>query len=920
MNKNKIKNTIQDVFKNFPTPFIIFNSAKDVLWINNAANLILDYKGGPLPSYKDLFSKESIPYIDTLFDKLIEEEGKGIQLDKDVALKKKNNEVIYINGVLHSIRKDDEIFITFFFNETQYTSLSLRKLSQIIEQSDNSIVMTDLNANILYINPAFTQITGYTPEEVIGRNVNILKSGKQGKETYKKLWGSITKGKAWKGVFINKKKDGSLYYEENSIFPIFSVEGNIVNYAAIKRDITDRKKLQDKIAHLSTFPKENPNPIIEIKLDGSVIYMNPAAERIFDKIKEVDFSHPVLKGIKELIEKNEFNNLHSQEVKMGNFVYERQVSYFPSESIVRIYFHDITKRKNIEKILTERTKKSQNTLGMLLEMTKKNVESDKDMEDFLKEIAQKSSELMEADRVAILFFNPQKNALLPKCVYLRKGNKFIEGFPTYEKSLPLYFKAAKNPNTEQFIINKKYNPLLREELNNFISKLGIKNIGRSSIDIPIRSGGDLIGIFSFESFNENRDWTLDEILFTKYVTDVIALKFEQKTRIEAEKELKIAKDKAEESNKAKSEFLSRMSHELRTPLNAILGFSQLLDEGMLGPLTDTQKEAIRDILKSGKHLLELINEILDISRIESGKINLSIEKVSVPILVQEVIKLSQPLAVERGVKIIDKTIENTYVEADYTRLRQVLINLISNAIKYNKENGWVKISEIEGEKEIKIVIEDSGIGIPEDKIETLFEPFDRLGMESSPIEGTGIGLTISKKLIELMGGKIGVKSILNIGTTFYITLPKALKEKETTKEELDKSINNTSKKIYKEKKTLLYIEDNFSNLKLVKRILDLRPNIDLIFAIQGEDGIKLALSHKPDLILLDINLPKMNGYEVLKKLKEYENLREIPIVAVSANVMEDNVRRIKKAGFSNFLKKPLNVKEFLQLLDNYLED
>ncbi len=924
-NKKIISDIIGNLAYELPTPLIIFDNHKYVVWANESAYNILNHKDLKGTYYRELFLEGSAELIDKVFKQLIEEGKSRVQLHRELSIIIDRYKIVHIGGIFHKLYKNNKLFITFFFTK-EYTQESkefnLNKLIQIIEQSDYPLTLTDLKGNILYINPAFTRLTGYSKDEAIGKNMRILKSGKHDKEFYRELWDTIASGKTWRGRITNKKKDGTLYQEYNIIFPIFSADGEIINFAAFKRDVTETINLKKEILRLSAFPEEFIDPIVEINSDGVILYMNPAAKKVFDKNKDAELFNVYLKTIEKEESKKDSKRFFINEIERKGHIYEVRVSYFSEEGIARIFFYDVTKRKQYEKFLEERNQKLKEAFKVFLEMTKKDIASQKELDEFIKKLLKKTAVILDLDKIIILIFNEEKNALIPKFIYLKDEDRFTDGYISYEESLPLYFQAAKNKEVETFIISPKHNAEIRAELDKYIQEHGLNNqkIERSSIDIPIRSGNDLIGILSFESFNKDREWTVEEELFAKYVADLIALKMEQKTRIEIERRLIEAKKRADAASAAKSEFLSRMSHELRTPLNGILGFSQILEEGLLGELTEEQKEAIEDILRSGKHLLELVNDILDISRIESGKVALSMKPILLQSLITEVINLVQPIASKRNIKIINNANEKEkiYVIADYTRLRQILINIFSNAIKYNKDEGWVKIDfkKITDNK-VKITIEDSGIGIHRDKIKKLFEPFERLGRESSNIEGTGIGLTVVKKLIELMNGKIEVESSLGIGSSFSLIFP-ITSDTENKKGKENKERNIVLKKTYQEEKKILYIEDNLSNTRVVERMLLARTNIKLIHAAQGRIGIELAIAQRPNLILLDINLPDINGHKVLKKLKKIPELKNIPVVAVSADVMENNIEKTKKSGFSDFLKKPLDMKKFLEIIDKYL--
>lgn len=381
-------------------------------------------------------------------------------------------------------------------------------------------------------------------------------------------------------------------------------------------------------------------------------------------------------------------------------------------------------------------------------------------------------------------------------------------------------------------------------------------------------------------------------------------------------ELEKARVVAEQASRAKSEFLSSMSHELRTPMNAILGFGQLLE--MDDRLGQDQMDFVKEIIKAGEHLLELINEVLDLAKIDAGRVELSLEPVDVGQVVEECRTLVHPLAGKRGISLETYLSSGAVVRADRVRFKQALLNLMSNAIKYNREGGQVRVGLMSPHPGwLRIAVTDTGPGVPADKVDDLFQPFKRLGAEQSGIEGTGIGLTITRRLVELMGGGVGVESMPGVGSTFWIDLPAdAMHNGDGLHEEtwLPGGLEESSGRVGR----VLYIEDNPANLKLVSQILGRRRHIQLMAAHTPELGMELALGHQPDLILLDINLPRMNGYQVLEAFKGNPHLRDIPVVAITANAMPGDIEKGKAAGFVDYLTKPLDIRRFIETVEGLL--
>jgi len=374
---------------------------------------------------------------------------------------------------------------------------------------------------------------------------------------------------------------------------------------------------------------------------------------------------------------------------------------------------------------------------------------------------------------------------------------------------------------------------------------------------------------------------------------------------------RVAKELSDRASQAKTEFLSRMSHELRTPLNAVLGFAQLL---ALDALRPQQREAVEQILRGGELLLGLVEEILDIAQIEADRLAVSLEPVDVAALVTQCLQLAAPMAAERGVGIVPlpRPGNSVYAVADQQRLNQVLLNLLSNAVKYNRPQGgvWLKLRVDDGR--VVLSVGDSGRGIDPAKIDRLFTPFERLGAEGGDVAGTGLGLALSKRLVELMGGTITVESELGKGSIFHLSL------KSTEAPVAEGLAGSAAATLPAANATVLYIEDNLANMRLVEEILAHAGNVDLISAMQGNLGLELARMHLPDLILLDLHLPDMGGEEIAATLKQADETRDIPIVILSGAAHETHRRRLLDLGVTAYMTKPFRVTEMLELIEQII--
>jgi PAS domain S-box-containing protein len=427
-------------------------------------------------------------------------------------------------------------------------------------------------------------------------------------------------------------------------------------------------------------------------------------------------------------------------------------------------------------------------------------------------------------------------------------------------------------------------------------------------------GGRWFDVYAFPV--DKQDRCRVAVLFT----DVTERNLQDQVLREKNIELENARAVADKANLAKSDFLSSMSHELRSPLNAILGFAQLMESDPTST-TPSQKISLAYILQAGWHLLTLINEILDLAMIESGKVLMSQEPVALDKVMLECRNMIENQAEQRGIKLSFPQFDTPlYVSADRTRLKQILINLLSNAIKYNSKQGKTEVTCIESTPgRVRISIEDSGAGLHPEQMAQLFQPFNRLGQDAGSEEGTGIGLVLSKQLVELMGGSIGVRSTVGVGSVFWFELnlvakPRLSMEGGETTALFQVPVLNGA-----QLHSLLYVEDNPANMHLVEDIISRYPDIQLLTAVNGHDGIEIARASQPSVIMMDINLPGISGLEALKILREDPTTAHIPVIAVSANALPLDIEKGLKAGLFLYITKPIKVKEFMEAVNMALE-
>ncbi|MGZ4954950.1 MAG: PAS domain S-box protein [Methylobacter sp.] len=766
--------------------------------------------------------------------------------------------------------------------------LRLRLLERAVEASASSISMADTNKPdmpLIYVNPAFEYITGYSRDEAIGRNARFL----QGKETDQpgldEIRAALHEGRAGGALLRNYRKNGAPYWNELRIAPVHDEQGRLSHFIDISDDVTERRNADDALIKSEERLRRSQRYANIGTWDwniqtGTVI----CSERIGSL-----FGYP--EGKREISFKCFLNGVHPDDRQKVIDAVDACVQQGAEYNIEhRCVWPDGTVRWLLERgdVVRSEDGAPLNMLGVVQDITKRKLVELKSLKQQARLVIFKH--IIENVADGVITIDPAG--------IIRSFN------PAAEKLFG--YSAAE-------IVNRNVSLLMPEPYRS--------EHGRY---LTLHNAGQFAGIIGrqLELPGQHKDGTIFQLELTVTLMEIdkskhfVGILRDISQRKQYEQEIIAARDEAESANNAKSEFLSNMSHELRTPMNAILGFGQLLE--IDAGLNEDQADYVDEILKAGRHLLELINEVLDLSKIESGNINLSLEPLSCAELIAECLTLVKPIAQMQGITITDIAIGDYVIFADRTRLKQVLLNLLSNSIKYNRPKGDVSIQSTVQDGLVRLAVSDTGYGIPAARIQELFQPFSRLGAEDTDIEGCGIGLTISRRLMKMMGGTIGMESEEGRGSIFWIELPQvdsgpgiqscSLEQIRTSKAELGVEYRYT----------VLYIEDNSANLRLIAQILGRNPQFRLITAHNAELGLELVSAHHPDLVLLDINLPGMNGYQVLSVFRSLDSVKKTPVIAISANATPRDIERGMAAGFDEYITKPVDVMHFLETVNRLI--
>jgi PAS domain S-box-containing protein len=754
------------------------------------------------------------------------------------------------------------------------TSAEDAALAAIVRSSQDAVIAKTPDGVVTAWNDGATALYGYPPEEMLGRNIDVT-FPPEAAEKERARHARVAAGHGESGYRCERlRANGSKVVVVMSMLPVRAEDGRITGLATISRGTSDEERANERFAAVLGAA---PDAMICVDSTGRISVVNAQATAVFgyprDELLGTPIEVLVPEALREvhLAHRDEYL-LDPQARSMGSGLSlngrRRDGSTFPVEvslsfsgrdedRLVIAVARDVTVQQATESSLRE----SEIRLRQLAE----NVDT--------------VFTLIQHDPRAYLYISP--------------GFENLTGYTVEE--------AMTNPT---LVYDKVIHPDDLPKLPQ-IAVPGAANPPDASDQVRIvRKNGEIRWVrFTANAVANPNGPPERTVAMTEDITD----------RVLADQRLAEAEAEARAANEAKNEFLSRMSHELRTPLNAVLGFGQLLELDLDGT---EHADSVHHVLRAGRHLLGLINDVLDISRIEAGEMSISLEPVNVSDLVEEVRRLMEPIAAERHVSLqLDPSSVIPPVLADAQRLRQILLNLAGNAVKYNRVGGHVWLGWRSQEGRISIDVGDNGPGIAEHLQHRLFVPFDRLGAEATAVEGTGVGLALTRGLAELMAGEVTYRSQPGTGSVFTVTLPAADPTPEpVTRPALRNALHRGSNPNHGQA-TVLYIEDNVVNVQLLESVLALRPEWTMLHAALGRLGLELARAHVPDLVLLDLHLPDSPGLEVLRSLRAEPTTAGIPIVVLSADASPSQVRALTEAGAQTYLTKPLELNQVLDLLD-----
>ena len=915
--------------------------------------------------------------------------------------------------------------------ERERVEVELRKLSRAVEQSPASVVITDLDGKIEYVNPVFTRVTGYSLDEAIGKNPRILKTNLTLPETHRQLWNSITAGKEWHGEFVNRKKDGSVYYESAAISPITDYNGVTTHYLAVKEDITERKHIEDTLVFLAQHrwvieggnffqalarflaEKLDMDYVCIDRLEGDglaaqtvAIYFDGQFEdNVAYTLKDTPCGDVVGKSI--CCFPGQVRHLFPKDTVLQDMVAESYVGTTLWNSsgqaiglIAVIGRHPLVDPHLAESVLRlvadsaagelehKRSEAALNRWANVFEHIEWGVSITFDSKRF--EIVNPAYATMHGYRIDELVGKPIEmvypTAALPdfyrlnqmteekehhafESTHLRKDGSI---FPAQvnitvvkdDNGVVIYSIVNVQDITERKLAESDIRhlssfaqlspvPILETQCDGkviFANQAALNTIGRAGLaDLSAFLPLDLNNLLTIKENKAdaqyNREVKIGNTIFEENLyfepefgnLRIYALDITERKRIEAAlleehdslakrvdertADLRQANVELAQSARHKDEFLASMSHELRTPLTGILGLTEALQLKIYGDLNEKELSSIHHIEESGKHLLSLINDILDLSKIDAGKVVLDIKPVSILGVCQSSLQMVKQVSQKKHIKVdlkIDYSIES--IQADERRLKQILVNLLNNAVKFTPEGGSIGL-EVTGDsinKRVMFIVSDTGIGIDPQDMERLFKPFVQLDATlARQYEGTGLGLSLVLKFVELHGGGVSVESEPGQGSRFIVVLPWSDPEIVATPKKPTATLNQADVTKPSSKSLVLLVDDNELYLNILSDLLVSR-NYRVITGHNGEEGIRLTREQMPDVILMDIQMPVLNGIQAAQRIRSDEQISRIPIIALTALAMNGDREKCFQAGVNYYISKPVSIDELQKVIEDQL--
>ncbi len=829
-----------------------------------------------------------------------------------------------------------------------------QRLTRILEATTDFVGMANMEGETIFLNPAGRKMIGLPLEGPIKLKVAEAHPEWANEIVFKEAIPTAIRDGSWYGETALRHRDGHEIPVSQLVLAHPGADGRIEFMSAIIRDLSDRKR--EEVARIEWANRYDA----AIRASGQVLFdwnsftneitYAGDTEQMFgftllemggglDRFRQLIHPDDLVRfddRVKQIIAtRDPFHLEFRVRHKNSEFIFIEAKGYFFLDRRGQIgrmvgFFADITAKRNAQEAVARANETlEQRVAERTAELARVSavIEDRARQQEAVAQLGQRALSGMVFSALAAEAMKLIQNILRVDCASLLAltidGSAFVVraqiGWPdpAADNRVPIghgsqsgYTLLTRDPVIMDDCATEK-----RFQISSSVRNAGVK----SGVSVLIESDHGPLGVLTAFTF-ASRKFVQDDIHFLQSVANVLTAAIQ---RERAEESVRQAREQAEQASRAKSEFLSRMSHELRTPLNAILGFTQLLELESPSP---SQTESVQHISRAGRHLLSLINEVLDISRIEAGRLALTPEPIDVGDFLRVALDLIRPLAERQNISLViePSTARLPHrVMADRQRFQQVLLNLLSNAVKYNRPGGRVTVTYRDDGPRLRISVTDTGRGIAPEKLARLFLPFERLGAEATEVEGSGIGLALSRGIVIALDGELNVESRVGEGSTFWVSLPRTENEPvivvaEPPPKPAPPPTSSEPAPIGTYK--LLYIEDQDLNLRLVERILNAHPQYQLLTSMQGGLGLDLAREHQPDLILLDLNLPDMTGDEVLCRLKADPTMQAIPVIMVSADAMGDRIEQLMQLGAVGYLTKPYKLAEFLRVIQETLRN